>query len=66
MRPEKDVNEEFPFEIKYTDFVSQCFCPPCSIGFHVISDITEPGSRGKGRLAEALLMGAFSGLVGVA
>lgn len=45
-RPERDANEEFPFEIKYTGFVSQCFCVPCFLSFHVISDITEPGSRG--------------------
>lgn len=32
-RPERDVNEEFPFEIKYTDFVSQCFCVPCFLSF---------------------------------
>jgi hypothetical protein len=46
-RPGRVINEEFPFEIKYTDFVSPCFhvCLPCFLSFHGVSHVTQNGSR---------------------
>lgn len=65
MRPERDVNEEFPFEIKYTDFVSQCFCAPPALLVFMSYPISQRLVQ-RDAWQQNFSWGAFSGLVGVA